>query len=40
MAEYLGILSTEYWLLHNDGKAGSLEEKAVLNELYLIKMCN
>jgi hypothetical protein len=33
-AEYLAVLASEYWLLHNDGKAGSQEEKAVLNELY------
>ncbi len=33
-AEYLGMLTTEYWLLHNTGKAGSEEEKAVLNEIY------
>jgi len=33
-AEYLAVLASEYWLLHNDGMAGSQEEKAVLNELY------
>ncbi|NQW42844.1 MAG: hypothetical protein HQ463_05375 [Bacteroidetes bacterium] len=34
MAEYMGVLASEYWLLHNGGKASSLEEKAVLNEIY------
>jgi len=33
-SEYLAVLASEYWLLHNDGMAGSQEEKAVLNELY------
>ena len=33
-AEYLGILSSEYWLLKNQGKSESEEMKAVKNELY------
>ncbi len=33
-AEYLGILSSEYWLLKNQGKGESEEMKAVKNELY------
>lgn len=36
MAEYLGILSTEYWLLKYDKQEGTDEFKAVLNELYFV----
>ena len=34
MAEYMGVLASEYWLLHNGGMASSQEENAVLNEIY------
>ena len=33
-AEYLGILSSEYWLLKNQGKGESEEMKAVKSEIY------
>ena len=36
MAEYLGILSTEYWLLKYDKQESTDEFKAVLNELYFV----
>ena len=36
MAEYMGILASEYWLLHNGGMASSQEETAVLNEMYFV----
>jgi hypothetical protein len=33
-AEYLGVLSSEYWLLKNQGKSESEEMKAVKSEIY------
>ncbi len=36
MAEYMGVLASEYWLLHNGGMASSQEETAVLNEIYFV----
>lgn len=36
MAEYMGILATEYWLLKNDKQENTDEYRAVLNELYFV----